>query len=54
MAFPRGMVGEEIRINVQMIFEQRFKMMQKQMYGKVDVYPCDENDVAKDAYGYVG
>jgi Ca2+-binding EF-hand superfamily protein len=54
LAYPRGMVGEEIRINVQMIFEQRFKMMQKQMYGKVDVFPCDENDVAKDAYGYIG
>lgn len=29
-------------------------MMQKNSYGKVDVFEGDENDVAKDAYGYYG
>lgn len=37
-----------------MIFEQRFNLVQKQMYGKVDVHPGDENDVAKDPAGYTG
>lgn len=37
-----------------MIFEQRFNLMQKHMYSKVDVQAGDEDDIAKDPNGYTG
>jgi hypothetical protein len=37
-----------------MVFEQRFNLLQKNMYSKVDVQAGDEDDVAKDPAGYTG
>lgn len=47
-------MGTDVRINIQIVFEQRFKMQQKKVYSKIDVFPGDEADVAMDPAGYTG
>lgn len=52
-AFPRGQTDLEDRINIGMMFEQRFITLKQKMYDKVNVYEKGQ-DVAEDPAGYTG
>jgi len=43
-----------IRINIYPIYDQKYNIMQKKVYGKVDVSKPDKKEEAVDACGYTG
>jgi hypothetical protein len=44
----------QVRINIYPIYDQEFNIMQKKMYGKIDVREPDKKEEAVDACGYTG
>lgn len=53
-SYPGRDEGKKVRINIYPIYEQKYNIMAKQMYEKVDLKETDPKDDAIDACGYLG
>ena len=53
-SFHAGSDGDEHKINVARIYDQKYNIIQEKVYKKIDVYENDPKEEPADIAGYTG